>query len=192
MSGARPQSTLRTDRLVLVPLSEDHLPFLVDLNFDPVVHRFLFHRGLTPPETEERLHRALAAAADGLGQWIGSSDGEPIGLWMLQPPHGPSQPPLPGEADLGYRLPQRHWRRGYASEGARELVRHGFEDLGLTRIFAQTMAVNQASRATMASVGLRFVRTFVEEYDVPIPGHQQGEVEYDITRERWLNEFRSS
>jgi RimJ/RimL family protein N-acetyltransferase len=182
------QAILRTDRLELVPLAEAHLPFLVDLNSDPVVHRFLFHRGLTMAETEQRLHRALAvaAAADGLGQWIGSRDGVPVGLWMLQPPHGPSQPRVPGEADLGYRLPQRHWRQGYASEGARELVRHGFEDLGLTRIFAQTMAVNQPSRATMSSVGLRFVRTFVEEYDVPIPGHEEGEVEYDITRERWL------
>ncbi len=180
------QATLRTDRLELVPLSEQHLPFLVDLNSDPVVQRFLFHRGLTPEETEERLWRALAAAEGGagLGHWIGCEGGEPIGLWMLQPPHGPSQLPAPGEADLGYRLPQRNWRQGYASEGARELVRHGFEDLGLTRIFAQTMAVNRPSRATMASVGLKFVRTFVEEYDVPIPGHEQGEVEYDITRQR--------
>jgi RimJ/RimL family protein N-acetyltransferase len=188
---AMSQATLRTDRLELVPLSLDHLPFLVDLNSDPEVHRFLFHRGLTAEETEERLRRALdvAAAVDGLGQWIGSSDGDPIGLWMLQPPHGPSQPRIPGEADLGYRLPQRRWRQGYASEGARELVRHGFADLGLTRIFAQTMAVNEPSRATMASVGLRFVRTFVEEYDVPIPGHEQGEVEYDITRQRWLAGF---
>jgi RimJ/RimL family protein N-acetyltransferase len=185
-----PQATLRTDRLALMPLSEDHLPFLVDLNSDPVVHRFLNHRGLTPEETEDRMHRALAAATEvpGLGQWIGCDDGEPIGLWMLQPPHGPSQRPVAGEADLGYRLPQRCWRQGYASEGARELVRHGFEDLGLTRIFAQTMAVNEASRATMAAAGLAFVRSFTEEYDVPVPGHEHGEVEYDLTRERWLSE----
>ena len=67
-----------------------------------------------------RLRRALAAAAevDGLGQWIGFDDGEPIGLWMLQPPHGPSQPEVSGEADLGYRLPQRNRRQGYASADA--------------------------------------------------------------------------
>ena len=29
------------------------------------------------------------------------------------------QPKIAGEADLGYRLLRRHWRRGYASEGAR-------------------------------------------------------------------------
>jgi RimJ/RimL family protein N-acetyltransferase len=180
------QTTLRTRRLRLIPLAEEHLAFLVDLNSDPVVHRYLSARGLTAEETEERLHRALAAATDGLGQWIGHDDGEPIGLWMLQPPDGPSQPRVAAEADLGYRLPQRHWRRGYASEGARELVRHGFEDLGLSRVFAQTMAVNTASRATMASVGLTFVRGFREEHDTPIPGHEHGEVEYDVTRERWL------
>ncbi|MDP3894180.1 GNAT family N-acetyltransferase [Nocardioides sp.] len=182
-----PQATLRTARLELVPLAENHLSFLIELNSDPVVHRFLSAQGLTPQESAEQLRHALTAAkeAPGLGQWVGSYRGEPIGLWMLQPPHEQGQPPRPREADLGYRLPQRHWRQGYASEGARELVRHGFEDLGLDRIFAQTMTVNQASRATMAAVGLRFVRTFVEEHAVPIPGHEQGEEEYDVTRERW-------
>jgi RimJ/RimL family protein N-acetyltransferase len=89
-----------------------------------------------------------------------------------------------GQADLGYRLLRRHWRRGYASEGARELIRYGFTDVGLDRIFAQTMAVNAASRATMKAVGLTFVRAFVsgEPYDDPISGAEQGEVEYEITR----------
>ena len=41
----------------------------------------------------------------------------------------------------------------------------------------------------MASVELGLVRTFVEEYDVPIPRHEQGEVEDDTTRERWLTAF---
>ena len=39
----------------------------------------------------------------------------------------------------------------------------------------------------MAAVGLDFVRGFVsaEDYDDPIPGAEQGEVEYEITRTTW-------
>jgi RimJ/RimL family protein N-acetyltransferase len=108
-----------------------------------------------------------------------------VGLWMLQPPHGPSQPKVAGEADPGYRLLRAHWRKGLASEGSRELLRHGFDDLGLHRIFGQTMAVNAASRATLASIGMRFVRGFHEDYDEPTPGSDQGEVEYEIRRGDW-------
>jgi len=109
-----------------------------------------------------------------------------VGWWALEPPERPDQGPPDGQAELGYRLLRRHWRQGLASEGARELVRHGFADLGLRRIFAETMAVNEASRATMASVGLTYVRSFHADWDEPIPGSEHGEVEYAITREEWL------
>lgn len=179
-----PQAHLRTERLELVPLSEEHLSFLVDLNSDPVVLRYLFSRALTPEETEERMHRWIRVAkeTDGQGKWIAYAAGEPIGLYMLEPPDAP---PRTDAAELGYRLPQRHWRKGYAKEGSLELLRHGFEDLGLERVIAQTMAVNEASRATMAAVGMSFVRSFHEDFEEPLAGHAEGEVEYEITRETW-------
>ncbi len=65
------------------------------------------------------------------------------------------------------------------------MIDYGFGELGLERIIAETMAVNEASRATMQSVGLRYVRTFHVEFDDPLPGSEQGEVEYAITREEW-------
>jgi RimJ/RimL family protein N-acetyltransferase len=49
------------------------------------------------------------------------------------------------------------------------------------------MAVNQASRATLASIGLRYVHTFHLDWDEPLPGAEHGEVEYEITREQWLH-----
>jgi len=52
------------------------------------------------------------------------------------------------------------------------------------------MAVNEASRATMQAVGLSYVRTFHVEFDEPLPGSDQGEVEYAITRERWATASR--
>lgn len=180
-----PQARLRTERLDLVPLSEEHLPFLVELNSDPVVLRHLFTRALRPEETEERMHKWIRVAkeTEALGKWIGFSGGEAVGLYMFEPP---DNPPRTDAAELGYRLPQRHWRKGFAKEGSLELLRHGFEELGIDRVIAQTMAVNEASRATMVSVGMSFVRSFHEDFAEPLAGHADGEVEYEITRETWL------
>lgn len=184
------QKTLQTERLTLSPLSDDHLEHEVVLDSDAEVLRYLSSK----PRTREEVERAHAfrleqsREVEGLGVWAGFLRDEPhrfVGIWMLQPPHGPSQPKVPGEADIGYRLRREFWRRGLAKEGSRELMRYGFEEVGLERIFAQTMAVNTPSRATMASLGMTFVRSFNEDHDEPLPGSDQGEVEYDMTREAW-------
>jgi hypothetical protein len=49
------------------------------------------------------------------------------------------------------------------------------------------MAVNTPSRATLAAAGLTFARAFVsgDPYDDLVPGAEQGEVEYEITRSTW-------
>ena len=183
------QPTLYTKRLQLVPLTDAHLELEVALDSDPEVMRYLSGRAQSRAEVERAHLRRVAAAREvpGLGFWVGFAGDDFVGWWILQPPHGPDQPKVAGEADLGYRLLRRHWRRGYASEGARELIRYGFDDLGLARIFAQTMAANVASRATLSTVGLTYVRGFVsgDPYDDLVPGAEQGEVEYEITRSTW-------
>jgi RimJ/RimL family protein N-acetyltransferase/diadenosine tetraphosphate (Ap4A) HIT family hydrolase len=183
------QATLRTRRLSLVPLAEEHLDYEVELDSDPEVMRYLGNGAARTRAEVQRYHRNRLAAAGivpGLGFWAGFSGGQFVGWWILEPPERADQGPVEGQAELGYRLLRRYWRQGLASEGARELLRHGFIDLGLRRIFAETMAVNEASRATMASIGLQYVRTFHADSEDPIPGAEHGEVEYAITREEWL------
>jgi RimJ/RimL family protein N-acetyltransferase len=183
------QARLRTSRLTLVPLAEEHLDYEVELDSDPEVMRYLGNGTARTRDEVERYHRIRLAAAEpvpGLGFWVGFAQGQFVGWWILEPPQRADQGPVEGQAELGYRLLRRYWRQGLASDGARELLRHGFEDLGLHRIFAETMAVNEASRATMSSVGLRHVRTFHGDVDEPISGAEHGEVEYAITREQWL------
>ncbi|MEV4472091.1 GNAT family N-acetyltransferase [Nonomuraea sp. NPDC049504] len=183
------QAKLRTDRIDLVPLADEHLEHEIELDSDPEVMRYLTGRARTREEVEaaHRLRLETAGRVPGLGFWAGFVAGEFVGWWILEPPERADQGPVEGQAELGYRLLRRFWRRGLAGEGARELLRHGFEDLGLDRVFAETMAVNAASRATMASLGMTYVRTFHQDWDDPLPGSEQGEVEYAITRDRWLS-----
>lgn len=188
------QVTLQTDRMRLVPLSNEHLEHEVELDGDPEVMRYLGSgRARTPEEMEELHHNRLAIAqrAPGLGFWAGFLDGQFVGWWILEPPERPDQGPVEGQAELGYRLLRRWWRQGLGSEGARELLRYGFEDLGLSRVFAETMAVNAPSRATMAAVGLQHVRTFHLSFDESLPGSSLGEVEYAMSREQWLDRCMS-
>ncbi|MGO4229993.1 GNAT family N-acetyltransferase [Arthrobacter sp. YAF34] len=183
------QASLQTNRIRLVPLLDDHLEYEVELDSDPEVMRYLGAGRARTRDEVKGLHLnrlAVAELVPGLGFWAGFVDGEFVGWWILEPPERADQGPVEGQAELGYRLLRRHWRKGLASEGARELLRHGFEDLGLNRVFAETMVVNTASRATMAAVGLRHIRTFGAEFDQSLPGSELGEVEYAITREQWL------
>lgn len=184
------QATLRTARIMLIPLSDQHLEYEVELDSDPEVMCYL---GDGQPKNRAQVQQAhqrrlaVAALAPGFGLWAGFVDRTFVGLWMLEPPQRADQGPVQGQAELGYRLLRRHWRRGLAGEGARELLRHAFEDLGLTRVFAETMAVNTASRATMTAVGLRHVRTFYLDLEDPLPDSELGEVEYSISRETWFS-----
>ncbi|MFD3427589.1 GNAT family N-acetyltransferase [Nocardia fluminea] len=173
----------------MVPLSDEHLDHEVELDGDPEVMRYLGTGRPRSRDEVEVLHRrrlAVAGRVAGLGFWAGFVDANFVGWWILEPPEHEYQGPIAGQAELGYRLLPRYWRKGLASEGARELLRHGFNDLGLTRIFAETMTVNIASRATMASVGMDYIRTLHLDWDEPLPGSEQGEVEYAITDEQWL------
>ncbi|HEY5431525.1 MAG TPA: GNAT family N-acetyltransferase, partial [Solirubrobacteraceae bacterium] len=110
----------------------EHLDREVELDSDAEVMRYLTGRAMSRAEVERAHRRRLAAAREvlGLGFWVGFAGDDFVGWWVLQPPNGPDQPKVPGEADLGYRLARRWWRRGYASEGARELLRYGFDTLG--------------------------------------------------------------
>jgi RimJ/RimL family protein N-acetyltransferase len=181
-----PQRALTTARIDLHPLADEHLDHEVELDAIPEVHRHLGQRPRTRAETSQEHVRRLARAepVDGLGVWAGfvradTGDGAVsfLGLWMLQPPDGPDQVFVPGEADLGYRLLPRWWRQGFGTEGSRALMSHGFQALGLTRVFAQTATENAPSRALVSSLGMTFVR------DV---GEGGREVEYEMTRAAWL------
>jgi ribosomal-protein-alanine N-acetyltransferase len=59
------------------------------------------------------------------------------------------------EADVGYELDSRYWGRGYATEAARALLRFGFRELGLHRIWSHCLAENRASARVLEKIGMR-------------------------------------
>lgn len=126
---------------------------------------------------------AAEAGADGdLGYWVGTTDdGEAVGWWCLNPDPDAG----PGTGELGYRLLRPAWGRGYAVEGSIALLDHGFGAADLDRVRAQTMAVNDRSRRVLEALGMHLDRTWVGAWNDPVPGWEQGEVGYAVTRAEW-------
>lgn len=173
--------------MTLRKFTADDVDNLCGLDGDPEVMRFLTGGKATPRDVieAETLPRFLRCYElyDGFGYWaaIEKASGEFLGWFLFRPSEGGD----PGDVELGYRLKKSAWGKGYATEGSRALIDKGFTELGARRVFAETMAVNAASRRVMEKSGLKFARTFHEEWTDPIEGAERGEVEYALRKADW-------
>jgi RimJ/RimL family protein N-acetyltransferase len=178
---------LETDRLLLRRFAMSDVDNLVDLDSDPAVMRYINGGVPTPRDVIETevLPRFLwyYEHFTGYGFWaaVEKSTGEFLGWFHFRPAEGRPE----DEPELGYRLRRSAWGKGYATEGSRALIRKGFTELGVRRVVAETMTVNTASRRVMEKSGLRFVRTFFQDWPERIEGEEHGDVEYAVDRADW-------
>jgi ribosomal-protein-alanine N-acetyltransferase len=66
------------------------------------------------------------------------------------------------EANIGYELDPSHWGKGYATEASRLLLRFGFEDLGMHRIWSRVIAENLRSGRVLLRLGMRLEGRLLE------------------------------
>ena len=59
-------------------------------------------------------------------------------------------------AELGYWIGVPFWGNGYATEAAQAVVRYGFEELKLNRIYAAHFSGNDASGRVLQKIGMQY------------------------------------
>ena len=59
------------------------------------------------------------------------------------------------QGSFGCELDPRYWGRGYASEAARAMIGYGFRELGLHRVYAETLEENAAAVRLAEGLGMR-------------------------------------
>jgi [ribosomal protein S5]-alanine N-acetyltransferase len=143
---------LRTARLIARDFEPVDFDAVHAYASDPEVTRFMFFAPRTADETFAYLERMVATQRQvPRTVWelavIRAADGRLIGGCdlTLEQPH---------EADLGFIFARDVWAHGYASEIARALVRAGFEELGVDRVFATCDVDNHASARVLEHAGL--------------------------------------
>ena len=88
-----------------------------------------------------------------------------------------------GEANIGYELNPLDWGNGYATEAASDIVRFGFEELRLHRIWAECVADNTASVHVLEKLGMRREAHFREHQY--FKGHWWDTLIYAILDHEW-------
>jgi [ribosomal protein S5]-alanine N-acetyltransferase len=144
---------LLTPRLALSEITRHHGHELFELDADPRVMQYIGSgRTSTREQVDDAMRRLPRAYAlyPGLGTWRATrrNNHDFVGWFALKY--------IPGtaEVEVGYRLRYGAWGKGYATEGARALVRYGLDDLGLYRIVGVTHPDNAASQHVLVKAGL--------------------------------------
>lgn len=171
---------LQTSNLTINPCNPEDCGDFIALESDPEVMRFLSGGKAVanvPSNPEEMFLRPRGTEPH---VWTArrTGTGAFVGWFCLWPESG-------NVADLGYRLRREEWGKGLASEGASALINWGFNCAGYDKIIASTMAVNQASRRVLEKSGLIHMRTILVDWADAIPGGEQGEVHYEVSRLNW-------
>ena len=145
---------LRTERLLLRAWrAGDREPF-ARMNADPRVMEF-FPAPLSRAESDALADRIEAHfAKHGFGFYASELAAECAFIGLI----GMAVPTFEAHftpcVEIGWRLTADYWGRGLATEGAREVVRHAFGELGLDSLVSMTVPANLPSRRVMEKLGM--------------------------------------
>jgi RimJ/RimL family protein N-acetyltransferase len=175
------ETVLTTARLVLRTYREDDLPALAELNGDPEVMRFLGGRLMSRADSD-----AMAARIE--ANWLANrlgmiaverrEDGAFLGMLGLD-----EAPWYPGQIEVGWRLPPKHWGHGYATEAGAAWLEQAFVARGLARV----IAIADADPPNVASIAVmrRLDMSFDHKAELDDHGELFQAVVHAITAEQW-------
>ncbi len=172
--------TLHTRRLILRPFAMADAPELRAMCDDPD----LASTTLTLPnpyalsDAEQWIPKHAAEFENGVAMTLAITlreTGVMVGNVSLRlcPPHA--------RAELGYLIRKRYWGHGYCTEALRAVVRHGFAELKLNRIFAEHFTRNPASGRVMQKTGMRH-EGILRQHLRKLDGRFEDAVTYGILR----------
>jgi RimJ/RimL family protein N-acetyltransferase len=158
---------LRTERLVLRPVTEDDVDAMLAVRNAPAV--------IGTTNTKEPLPRERMAGQVGrrvaswrerdFGSWLILLDGAPIGFVEVHP-IGDDSGVDPDELELGVVLHPDQWGQGIALEAGAAVARDLFERVGRDRLYAGIEETNDKSLRLLAKVpGVRHLGGELYELD---------------------------
>ena len=122
---------LETERLVMRPITQEDLPWLIEMRTPEPVNRYLGGPKMQNAEALANRMPFYIGCHEKYGYGFSvmtlKATGEQIGTSGLQPLEDT------GDIEVGYNLSEKYWRQGYGYECAIAWLTYGFEKAGLDR-----------------------------------------------------------
>ena len=174
---------LKTERLLLRRWEESDAEDLYEYARDPAVGPIC---GWPPHKNSEESRTVIREVLSGPECYALclKSDSRAIGAIELKLNGHTDLTDRDDECELGFWLGKPFWGQGLTPEAGRELLRHAFEDLGMTTVWCAYYEGNARSKRVQEKLGFLCERTR-EDVDVPLLGERRTDHVNRMTAERW-------
>lgn len=180
--GGEEQRSLKTQRLILRPWRESDAESLYTYAKDPDVGPIAGWPPHTSVENSLEIIRSVLSAAETYAVCL--HDDTAIGSIGLKMGDATDLTDRADECELGYWIGKPFWGKGLIPEAAGEVLRRGFEELGMRAIWCGYYDGNERSRRVQEKCGFIYHHT-TKDVEVPLMGEvRTGHVSL-LTRQRW-------
>lgn len=149
---------LETKRLILRPWQEEDAADLYEYAKDPRVGPIAGWPPHTSVENSREIIQTVLSSPDDCAVIL-KETGKPIGSIGLMAGKRSNLEIQEDEAEIGYWIGVPFWGQGLIPEAVEEVLRHGFEDLGLKKLWCGYFEGNEKSRRVQEKCGFRYDHT---------------------------------
>ena len=149
----------QTERLSLRARTMADYDACLQMDNDPDVLRYVHPPWTNAAEHERFLKDRLSASlGEGLGYWSIFPNDNPRRFlgWIMLVPYDGGGPDI----EIGWRLNQVAWGKGYATEAAHPVAAYAFRILGLPRLVTNIDTANLGSLRVAEKIGMKAGDTF--------------------------------
>ena len=161
---------LETDRLILREMRHEDAEALFEMDKNPDVHKYLWQK---PIATIEEVHAYIDMVRNqyttnkiGRFSTIIKETNELIGWTGIKFVNDHIENGNTNFYDYGYRLNEKFWNKGYATEASKAWLDYGFNQMNIQEMNAYTHAENGASNHVLQKVGFNFVENYPDEQGI--------------------------
>ncbi len=155
---------LETERLLLRPFEKSDAEALFEMDKNPEVHNYLWQKPCIDIQEVydyiEMVQKQYLERGIGRFSTILKETNELIGWTGIKFVNDHVENGNTNFFDYGYRLNEKFWNKGYATEASLAWLDYGFNQMKIKEMNAYTHAENGASNHVLQKVGFNFMEDY--------------------------------